>query len=108
MAEREQPMTQAIKASEARQHFSELVNQVFRKEKRVLVEKSGIPVAAVISADDLECLTRYERAERFKALDATRASFRDVPDEELETEVAKAVAEARQELRDERSSRPLA
>lgn len=107
MRAREQPRTETVKASEARQRFSELLNQVFRNEKRVLVERSGIPVAAVISADDLQRLARYEaeRAERFKALDASREAFRDVPDEELQAEVAKAVAEARQELHAERAAR---
>lgn len=58
-------------------------------------------MAAIISADDLERFNRMEaqRAERFKALDETREAFRDVPDEELEREVAKAVAAARQKHR---------
>jgi hypothetical protein len=57
------------------------------------VEKSGIPVAAIVSADDLERLTRLEteRAEHFTALDRIREAFSDVPDEELAAEVASAV-----------------
>ena len=47
-------MTQVMKASEVRQQWSQLLNKVFRNQTRVLVEKSGIPVAAVISIDDLE------------------------------------------------------
>lgn len=103
-----EPMTQTIKASEARQHFSELINQVFRGETRVLVEKSGIPVAAIISAEDLKRFRQLEteRAERFQALDATRAAFKDVPDEELEREVTRAVAAAREKLRQERLAQP--
>jgi prevent-host-death family protein len=105
-----EPQTQTIKASEARQQFSRLLNQVFRKQTRVIVEKSGIPVAALISTADLDRLTRFERerAERFQALDASRAAYRDVPDEELEQEVTRAVAEAQQELRAERASLPSA
>jgi prevent-host-death family protein len=105
-----EPLTQTIKASEARQQFSRLLNQVFRKETRVIVEKSGIPVAALISTADLDRLTRFERerAARFLALDASRAAFQGVPDEELEQEVGRAVAEARQELGDKRASLPFA
>jgi prevent-host-death family protein len=55
MQERE-PMTKTLKASEARQQFSELLNQVFKGETRVLVEKSGIPVAAIVSTTDLNKL----------------------------------------------------
>jgi len=98
------PITKTMKASEARQQFSQVINQVFRREARVIVEKSGIPVAAIISTADLEWLNRLEeqRAEHFKALDATRDAFKDVPDEELEREVANAVQAAREELRKER------
>lgn len=105
MRERE-PMTKTMKASEARQQFSQLLNEVFRRESRVVVEKSGIPVAAIISAQDLELLRQMEaqRAERFKALDTTREAFKDVPDDELEREVAKAVAAARQKIRQEKRS----
>lgn len=100
MRERE-PMTQTVKASEARQQWSELLNKVFRKETRVIVEKSGIPVAAIVSAEDLERLNRFEqeRRERFKALEETWAAFKDVPPEEIETEVARALEQVRAENR---------
>ena len=95
------PTTQTIKASEARNQFSELLNKVFRKETRIIVEKSGIPVAAIVSAEDLEQLTRFEaeRAERFKVLDEIGEAFKGVPPEELEREVARAITEARAENR---------
>jgi hypothetical protein len=35
-------MTKTIKASDARQQFSQLLNDVFRRESWVLVEKSAI------------------------------------------------------------------
>lgn len=99
MREREHPRTEKVKASEARQHFSELLNQVFRKEKRVLVERSGIPIAAVISADDLDLLTELERrrAERFAVLDEIQAKNRDADPEEVERVVAEELAAVRQE-----------
>ncbi|MGI8551157.1 MAG: type II toxin-antitoxin system prevent-host-death family antitoxin [Dehalococcoidia bacterium] len=94
-----------MKVSEARDQFSRLLNQVYRQEKRVLVEKSGIPVAAIVSAADLTRLQQLEgrRNTDFAALDAFGKAFRDVPDDELEREVASAVAEARAELRAERT-----
>ena len=100
MLERE-PMTRTLNVTDARQQFSQLLNQVFRRQTRVIVEKSGIPVAAIISAGDLAELERFrrDRAERSRALDETRDAFKDLPDEELEREVAKAVAEARRKHR---------
>jgi prevent-host-death family protein len=46
-------MAQVMNASQARENWSEVINKVFLKETRVIVEKSGIPVAAIISAEDL-------------------------------------------------------
>ena len=94
--------TQTVKASEARQRFSELVNQVFRNEKRVLVEKSGIPVAAIVSADDLARLTELERqrAARFAVLDEIQAKNQDADPEEVERIVAEELAAARRERRE--------
>jgi prevent-host-death family protein len=91
------PDTEVVKASDARQRFSQLVNEVFRGEKRVLIEKSGIPVAAIISAEDLKRfeLLEQQRRERFRALEETAATFADVPPDELEREVERAVQEVR-------------
>ncbi|MBM2812423.1 MAG: Antitoxin [Chloroflexi bacterium] len=101
------PMTQTINVSQARQEFSQLLNKVFRKEARVIVEKSGIPVVAIISAQDFQRLNRLEVEwdEPFKALDETRAAFQDVPDEELEREVARTLATVRAERRKELGAR---
>ena len=101
--ERERPITQTINASVARQEFSQIVNRVFRQEARVLIEKSGIPVAAIVSTDDLALLRRLddERRQRFAVLDRMREAFRDVPPEEIEQEVASALSEVRAERRAE-------
>ncbi len=91
------PMTQTIKASEVRQNWSQVLNQVARKQTRVLVEKSGIPVAALVSAEDLERLNHLEeqRERGFAAMDRISAAFAEVPVEELEAEVTKAIATVR-------------
>jgi prevent-host-death family protein len=102
-AKMDQPLTQRLKASEVRQHWSPLINKVFRGEVRVVVEKSGIPVAAIISVADLERLSQLEseREERFKPLQITWEAFKDVPPEQIEREVSRAVAEVRQKRRQE-------
>jgi prevent-host-death family protein len=90
-----------MKISEVKQQLNRLVNRVYRHETRVMVEKSGIPVAGIVSADDLRRLDRLdrERAERFKVLEEFSEAFKDVPVEELEREVARALAEVRAERR---------
>jgi len=70
----------------------------------LIVEKAGIPVAALVSTEDLKRLNQFdrERAERFALLDELRAPFRDVPTEEIEREVDRALNEVRAEARAER------
>ena len=106
MRERE-PMTQTMKASQARQEFSQLLNKVFRRETRVVVEKHGIPVAAIISAQDLERFTELEaeRQARFQVLDEIHARNRDRDPDEVERDVAEVIAAMRRERRKQQAGR---
>lgn len=99
-------MTQTIKASQARAQWATILNKVYKGETQVVVEKSGIPVAALVFTKDYEEFRRVQerRAQRFAILDRLRDAFKDVPQAELEREVGKAVAQARAELRAERAS----
>jgi prevent-host-death family protein len=93
----QEPMTQTMKISEVKNTLSSLVNKVYRKETRVLVEKSGIPVAAIISADDLRRFAQLEREreEHFAVIDRMREAFKDVPAEEIEAETDRIIARNR-------------
>jgi prevent-host-death family protein len=95
-----------MKISDVKSKLSSLVEEVSRKETRVLVEKSGVPIAALVSTEDLRQLARLdaERAERRRVVAAMREAFLGVPVEEIERETAKAVAEVRQEMRQEREA----
>lgn len=99
-----QPATETMKISEVKQQLNSLVNRVYRHETRIMVEKSGIPVAGIVSVQDLRRLDRLdrERAERFKILEEFGEAFKDVSPEELERETARAIAEVRAEMRAER------
>ena len=94
-------MTQVMKASDVRAQWSQLLNKVFRNQTRVVVEKSGIPVAAVISAEDLQRFTQMEeqRARRFEVLDRIGEAFKDVPEKEIDRKVRRAINEVRAEKR---------
>lgn len=92
-------MTQTLKASDVRSNWSQLLNQVFRGKTEVIVEKSGIPVAAIVSAQDYQKLQQIKQARErdFVVIDRMRAAFRDQTDEEIEKNVSKAVREVRKE-----------
>jgi prevent-host-death family protein len=97
----QEPMTQTMKISDVKNALSSLVNRVYRKETRILVEKSGIPVAAIISADDLKRFAQLEREreERFAVIDRVREAFKDVPPEEIEAETDRIIARNRAAIR---------
>ncbi len=101
---KQQPETQTLKASEVRQQFSSVVNHVARDEARVIVEKNGLPVAAIVPARDLRRLNELDErlAERRRIVEAVRAPFRGIPHEEIEREAERAWAEVRAEMRAER------
>jgi len=102
----QEPMTQTMKISDVKNQLSSLVNEVYRKETRVLVEKSGIPVAALVSADDLNRLQQLDRTwdEGTRALERFSEAFADVPVPELEAKIDQIIAEGRANDEAERRS----
>ena len=94
-----QPVTETIKISDVKQGLNSLVNRVYRREARILIEKSGVPVAAIVSVRDLERLEQLDRkwAEGARALREFAAGFVDQTPEDIERETAKAIAEVRAE-----------
>ncbi len=66
-----------------------------------MIEKNGVPVAALVSADDLEVLRHLEeqRREDFAVIDRIHEAFSGVPADEIEREIARAVSEVRAKKR---------
>ena len=90
-----------VGAAKARQNFRQLIGDVRTSEEPVIVEKGGVPVAAVVPLAVLEREQRWaeERSERIALLERLRRPFREVLTEEIEREAAAAVAEVRAERR---------
>jgi prevent-host-death family protein len=90
--------------AEARQQFSRILDDVREGDQPVIIEKSGVPVAAVVPLAVLDRDRRWaaERTERIALLERMRRPFRDVPTEQIEAQVRKAIAS----VRAERSRRP--
>jgi len=87
-------MVKRMSAKEARDHFAEILGQVHYGKDTVIVEKQGKPVAAVI---DMERYERLARAwdEQFAVLNRVRAKNQDKDPEQVQRDVAAAVAEVR-------------
>jgi prevent-host-death family protein len=104
MTKQEEPTNKVVKATEARDQLPQILNSVYRGEGRVIIERSGIPVAAIVSPRDLAALDRMDqqRAGLAGVLAEMREAFKDVPQEEIEAETNKAVDEVRAQMRAER------
>lgn len=98
------PQTQTVRLTTATQQLDRVLDRVFRKEARVLVENDGVPVAAIVSTEDLRRLEALDAEDReaWRILEAMRAPFKDVPIEEIERETAATLAEVRAEMTAER------
>jgi prevent-host-death family protein len=98
----QEAVTQTVTASEAQEGWSDLLDRVYRGGTRVIVEKSGIPVAAVISPRELERfrVLEAERQEEFKVIDEIRARNAGADPDEVYAEVTKIVEAVRQEAYD--------
>jgi len=103
----QQPPTQTMKAFDAHQEWSHLLHRVSRHETRVLVEQDGVPVAAIVSAEDLEYLQQLDqqRQRDLATLRASQEGFRDEPPDEVERQIAQALAEVRAERAASKGSR---
>lgn len=108
MAQQHSPTETVMKLTETKQAFSQVVNRVARGETRVVVEKSGLAVAALISIEEYRRFKEQDReaarALAFEAMSQISQAFKDVPLDELERQVALAVADARADLRAEREA----
>ena len=87
-------MVERMGAREARNKFADLVGSVHYGGQVVIVERSGKPMVAVIPVEMYQQLVA-EREARFQVLDRVRSRLPDVPEEEVERDVAEAIAAVR-------------
>jgi len=100
MAQRK-PERETLSITEVRSNLGPVTNEVRGGDARVDVEKSGITLQGIISIEDLQRLKRFrEEMQDFQqAREQMRDAFIDVSEEELEREIAKAIADDRLERR---------
>ncbi len=93
--------TKRIPATDVPRHWAQLLDQLSDGDTRIIVEQDGSPIAAIVSKQDLESLKRSDelRIRALEAVQSMRTAFADVPDEELERQINKALAEVREENR---------
>jgi prevent-host-death family protein len=57
-----------VGATEVRNHFGKFLNRVYRGEEHLVVEKGGIPVAALIGMREYEAFQRWLATQRLHEL----------------------------------------
>ena len=87
-------MTITIGAREARRRFADLLGRVGYGGEVAIVERSGKPMAALIPVEIYNQLVA-ERDARFQVLDRVRSKLPDIPGEEIEEDVRKAIRAVR-------------
>jgi prevent-host-death family protein len=104
---RSQSMTRTLNMTDVKRTLSDLVDAATRKEGRVLIEKRGVPVAALVSIDDLDRLRQLDREweTTTRSLERISEAFADVPVDELEAKIDEIIAEGRaRDLAERRSA----
>lgn len=87
-----------VPALEARTHLGEIMKEVQGGRVRVLVEKSGVPMVGIISAEEFQRLVA-EREARFEVVDRIRNRLPPVPSAELERDMRQALKGVRRRRR---------
>lgn len=94
-----EPPTQTRTMSEVQRELSTLVQAVHRGKTRVIVERDGVAVAALVPIADLTRLQHLDREwdEHTKAIGRISEAFADVPTEVVEAEIDRIIADIRRE-----------
>jgi prevent-host-death family protein len=89
--------TETMNVSESRKQYSELLNRVYRDQEQIIIEKNGIPLAAIVPLSVVrDAEAQQERREYALAtLREVQQAFAGIPEDELERELEQALAEAR-------------
>jgi len=110
------PNVRTVSATEAKNKFGEIIKRAYAADEHLIVEKSGIPVVAIIPMADYRQLvaaspvtteiaqqvadeSRKAKARRDLAdfLERVHATMPDYPEEEVDRDIAQAIAEVRAE-----------
>lgn len=87
-------MVVRLTAEYASENLSALLCRVQHGGETVILEEAGKPMAAVIPLEQYERMTQ-EREARFAIIDKIRNAVPDYPEDEIDADIAEAVAYAR-------------
>jgi hypothetical protein len=105
-----EPPARSVDVDEVTRALPETLAAVAGKRERIVIEQDGVPVAALVSLQDLKQLARLDaqREEDFKVFDRIGAAFAHETEEESERLALLALAEVREEMQREREAQKKA
>jgi prevent-host-death family protein len=92
-------MTKTISSREASQKFDELIDDLARQSEVAIVERNGNPVAVVISIESYQKLIDSQADRDWRVIDRLRDRNRNVDVNQVEKDIADAIAEVRRARR---------
>ena len=87
-------MKRKVSALEARRRLGEILESVYYRGDEIVIERAGKAMAVIVPADRYEAMQR-SREKVFQLLEANWERNKDVPYEEIERDVTKAMAAVR-------------
>jgi prevent-host-death family protein len=87
-------LERTISDRQAKEHFAQLLQDVFRQSQSVVIEQAGQAMAVLIPIEQYRQL-KERRAAFFATIDEVQQHTRQVPPEELEADIAEAVSAAK-------------
>lgn len=91
-------MEKTIGAHEARRRFGQVLEEAFYNKDHFVVKRFDRPMAVIVPVDDYQKWQRLAKERVFTMLEEVWERTEDVPEEELEADVEKALEQLRQEL----------
>ena len=90
-------MEKNIGAFEARRKFGQLIEEAFYNKDAFIVQRSGRPMAVIISFDEYQKWRALVKERLFQMVDEVWQRTKDAPAADLEAEVEESLAELRQD-----------
>jgi hypothetical protein len=93
--------TETMQIADVQASLLDVLDDIDEQGKRIVVVRGGASIAAIISLNDLRRLRWLDERDREarEVVESMRAAFDDVPDEEIERQTERIMAEIREENR---------
>lgn len=98
-------MEKTIGSFEARRRFAQIIEETHYQKDHFIIERSGRPMAVIIPVDDYKRFKQLSKERVFATIGAIRELNKDVPEEELDADIERALEMLRQELLAEQTAK---